>query len=74
MWISLKEAGPAELGPSPDSPEPPLGELFFYAGTRQVGLPVDLSVYLTTFNIGKPQVQFISYGKEKLAVLVVPGR
>jgi len=72
MWVTHKDAAPAELRPVVGAPESPSPEIFYYAGTNPTPLPISAEIYHAVLQRGEPQIQFVSDDSRELAVLIAP--
>jgi len=73
LWVSKEAAAPAGLGPQADAPASPSADLFFYASTTPIRLPVSREVYEQVLAEGKPQTLFVtSHSGDKIGVLIAP--
>jgi hypothetical protein len=73
MWITYEVAAPTGLWPRGDEPPSPSKKLFYYAGTRPVGLPIVESEYLRVLQDGQPNTLHVTTsGGEQDSVLFSP--
>jgi signal transduction histidine kinase len=74
LWVTREAAAPTGLWPVPGLPEPPMGELFYYAGTSAEASPAPADIYRRVLQDGRPRVWLGGATNGATAVLVGPLR
>jgi signal transduction histidine kinase len=74
LWVTLESAAPTGLWPGDGLPEPPMDDLFYYAGTGTGNVHAPARVYRRVLNDGHPRVWLSGETNGANAVLVGPLR
>jgi len=72
LWITYDAAQIPGLTPATDAPAPPTDQVFFYAGTNPISLPIEDNVYNEVLNSKKEVIQFVTVNGEELGVIIAP--
>jgi len=72
LWITYAAAEAPGLAPPDNAPTAPTDQVFFYAGTHPLVLPIEQEVYDQVLVTGEPATKFVSLEDQDWAVIVAP--